>query len=75
MLAYILFVIFFGPVAQTGRAPALQAGGPGFKSRWVHFPMYFFFGSLDCIFCAAYILKDVKWSDEKFIIIILIYLL
>ena len=58
MLAFVCY--HFGPVAQTGRAPALQAGGPGFKSRWVHFPIDFFIGLLDCIFCAAYILKDVK---------------
>lgn len=25
-----------GPIAQSGRALALQAGGPGFNSRWVH---------------------------------------
>lgn len=25
-----------GPVAQSGRAPPLQGGGPGFKSRRVH---------------------------------------
>ena len=26
-----------GPIDQPGRSPALQAGGRGFKSRWVHF--------------------------------------
>ena len=26
-----------GPVAQPGRAPVLHTGGPGFKSRRVHF--------------------------------------
>jgi hypothetical protein len=25
-----------GPIDQLGRSPALQAGGHGFKSRWVH---------------------------------------
>ena len=33
-----IFIIFTsGPVAQPGRAPALQVGGRGFKSRRVHF--------------------------------------
>ena len=58
MLAFVCY--HFGPVAQTGRAPALQAGGPGFKSRWVHFSNLLFMFVGNCIFCAAYILKDVK---------------
>ncbi len=29
-------LIELGPVAQSGRAPLLQSGGPGFKSRRVH---------------------------------------
>lgn len=28
---------WYGPVAQSGRAPPLQGGGLGFKSRRVHF--------------------------------------
>ena len=57
MLAFVCY--HFGPVAQTGRAPALQAGGPGFKSRWVHLS-FIVFCMEDMIFCAAYILIDVK---------------
>ena len=29
--------IFYGPLAQLARAPALQAGGQGFESLKVHF--------------------------------------
>ena len=31
-----MFVIFYGPIAQLARAPALQAGGREFESLWVH---------------------------------------
>jgi hypothetical protein len=34
--------IIYGPVAQPGRAPPLQGGGPGFKSRWVHPYCYYY---------------------------------
>lgn len=37
---FIIVFLVFGPVAQTGRAPPLQGGGPGFKSRWVHLLFY-----------------------------------
>ena len=40
-----------GPVAQTGRAPPLQGGGPGFKSRWVH-PFSYYYRIYNIV-CAA----------------------
>ena len=43
VLGIFLSSWFTGPVAQTGRAPPLQGGGPGFKSRWVHSSFKFFY--------------------------------
>lgn len=59
MLIHELSLVLFGPVAQTGRAPALQAGGPGFKSRWVHLLCCICCGGVLCFIGAAYVLEDV----------------
>ena len=50
-----------GPVAQPGRAPPLQGGGLGFKSRQVHIIIFINFFELMQLKIELFWVKDVNF--------------